>query len=113
MMGIAENLRARLAEVGMTQTELARRIGITQSTVASLLSGKSQGSKHLHLIARVLETTPAFLLGETEDSSEGALPTSLLAEQFGMRMIPDVDIAYSMGGGSIVEEQGGCICKGE
>lgn len=48
----------------MSQAELARRVGITQPTVADLLSGKSQGSKHLHKIARVLGTTPERLLGE-------------------------------------------------
>lgn len=103
-MGLAENLRLRLEETGISQTDLARRVGITQGSIGSLLSGRSQGTKHLHLIARALGTTPAFLLGETEDSSEGAMPTSMLAEQFGMRMIPDVDIAYSMGGGSVVED---------
>lgn len=51
----------------MTQAELARRIGIQQPSVAAILSGKAKGTRYLHRIARVLETTPEWLLGETDD----------------------------------------------
>lgn len=106
MMGIAENLRARLAEVGMSQSELARQIGITQPTVADLLSGKSQGSKHLHRIARVLGTTPEKLTGEDPESAaaplrdrrmpfHGAPPADDGVE---MVEIAHIDLRYGLGG---------------
>lgn len=106
-MVIAERVKERLEVAGISQSELARRLGISQPTIAKLATGNTQGSSHLHRIARELGTTPAYLTGETDDPNEGALPAptpSILAEQLGLSMIPEVDIAYSMGGGSVVEE---------
>lgn len=51
----------------MSQSELARRVGLTQGTIAQLISGRSRSSSHLHKIARELKTTPAYLSGETDD----------------------------------------------
>ncbi|WP_428835734.1 helix-turn-helix domain-containing protein [Sphingomonas rustica] len=62
-----DRVRQRLKELGINQSELARRVGITQGTVAALISGRSRSSAHLHKIARELETTPAWLAGETSD----------------------------------------------
>lgn len=59
----------------ISQSELARRVGITQGTIAGLLSGKSRSSAHLHKIARELGTTPAYLMGETDDP-ESDVPDS-------------------------------------
>ena len=70
----ADRLRARMIEKGISQSELARRIGVSQQNVSHLLSGNAQGSKRLHLIARELETTPAYLTGETDDPDQGAPP---------------------------------------
>lgn len=50
----------------LSQSELARRVGVTQTTIRKLLSG-GYGSKHLHRIARELQTSPAYLTGETDD----------------------------------------------
>lgn len=69
---------ARLDALRITQTQLAEAAGVTQGTIASLISGRSRGSKHLHLIARTLRTTPEYLLGDTDDPEAGApapLPT--------------------------------------
>lgn len=63
----ADRLRARMELFGLSQSELARRVGISQQTVAHLVSGQAFGSKHLHQIARELETTSAYLMGETDD----------------------------------------------
>lgn len=70
----ADHLRAQMAKQGITQVELARRIGISQQNIARLASGKSYGSRHLHRIARELGTTPAYLAGETDDPAADAPP---------------------------------------
>lgn len=104
-MVIGERVRERLEALGISQSELARRTGLAQPTIAKLASGTAQGSSHLHRIARELRTTPAYLTGETNDPSEGAVPTptpGMIAEQLGLQLIPDVDIAYSMGGGAVI-----------
>ena len=85
-----------MTEQGMSQAELARQVGIAQPTIAKLLNGSSRSSSHLHRIARVLQTTPAYLSGETDDPDTGALPLptlELIAEQFGQVMVPLVDLA--------------------
>jgi transcriptional regulator with XRE-family HTH domain len=61
-------LRAR----ELSQSELARRVGVAQQTIYKLVTGASRGSSHLHKIARELGTTPAYLTGEVDDPDEGA-----------------------------------------
>ncbi|PVX30949.1 helix-turn-helix domain-containing protein [Sphingomonas pokkalii] len=68
----AERFRSLLAERGISQSELARRVGISQTAVNKLATGGAYGTKHIHLIARALRTSPSFLLGETDDPSPDA-----------------------------------------
>lgn len=56
-----------MADRELSQSELARRAGVTQATIYKLVSGTSHGSRHLHKIARLLGTTTAYLEGETDD----------------------------------------------
>ncbi|MFN3675438.1 MAG: helix-turn-helix domain-containing protein [Sphingomonas pseudosanguinis] len=60
--------------VGLTQSGLARRVGVTQGAIAKIAKNNPNGSSYLHKIAQVLETTPAYLTGETDDPNEGAPP---------------------------------------
>jgi transcriptional regulator with XRE-family HTH domain len=69
-----DRLRNLMATRGLSQSELARRVGVSQTTIAKLVAGRGYGSKHLHLIARELRTTPAFLTGEIDDPEENAPP---------------------------------------
>lgn len=69
---IGARIKERLGAVGISQSELARRVGITQGTIAGLISGRSRSSSHLHKIARALRTTPAYLEGEIDDPAEDA-----------------------------------------
>jgi transcriptional regulator with XRE-family HTH domain len=71
---LSARLRERIAATGVSQSELARRVGITQGTIAGLISGRSRSSSHLHKIARELQTTPAYLTGETDDADANAPP---------------------------------------
>ncbi|HQS95064.1 MAG TPA: helix-turn-helix domain-containing protein [Novosphingobium sp.] len=52
---------------GLTQAELARRVGVKQPTIFKLIHDNKTGSAHLHKVARELGTTPAYLAGETDD----------------------------------------------
>lgn len=85
---------------GLSQSALARRIGVSQATIGKLASGVSSGSKHLHSIARELGTTPAYLTGETDDANEGAIPlptAHTLAEQLDLIEVPEIDLKFGMG----------------
>jgi phage repressor protein C with HTH and peptisase S24 domain len=96
-----------MSELDLSQSELARRVGISQAAIAKLLRGPPAGSKFLHRIAKELHTSPAFLTGETPDPGEDGLdlPTATtVAEQLDAVMLREVKVGFSMGGGSIVEE---------
>lgn len=95
-----ERVRQRMDERGLSQNGLAKRIGISQASIAKITGGHSFGSKHLHRIARELGTTPAWLTGETDDPSEGALPVPTaddIADQVGGVRIKEIDLDYGMG----------------
>lgn len=107
MVGLGDRIAGRLGELGISQSELGRRVSVSQGTIAHLIAGRSVGSKHIAAIARELQTTPAFLTGETDDPSEGALPlpTALsVAEQLDAVMLPEVEVSFSMGGGNVLDE---------
>jgi transcriptional regulator with XRE-family HTH domain len=68
-----------MEETGIGQSELARRIGISQQAIGRLLSGDVRGTKHILAIAREVATTPAYLMEETDDPTReepDALPLS-------------------------------------
>nr|DAI68377.1 MAG TPA: Repressor protein CI [Caudoviricetes sp.] len=95
-----ERIAARLRDLKLTQSELARQIGVTQGTIAQLISGRSQSSSKLHLIAKVLKTTPEYLTGETDDPDEGyvALPsTEDVAADLGLVPVREIDLTLGMG----------------
>jgi len=56
----------------LSQSELGRRVGVSQATIYKLLTGESYGTKHLHRVARELNTTTAYLTGETDDPALSA-----------------------------------------
>jgi transcriptional regulator with XRE-family HTH domain len=58
-----------MEEQGLSQSELARRVGVTQQTIFKLLTSNKKGSVYLHKIARELQTTAAYLMDETADPS--------------------------------------------
>lgn len=92
--------RERLAEKGLSQSALARKIGVSQATIARLALGNAFGSTHIHRIARELGTTVEWLTGEIDDPSEGALPAPTaddVADQVGGVRIKEIDLDYGMG----------------
>jgi len=78
---IGARIRERLDAFDMSQSELARRVGLTQGTIAALLSGRSRSSAHLHKIAKALGTSPEYLTGETDDPDGDAPPEPPLDSQ--------------------------------
>jgi transcriptional regulator with XRE-family HTH domain len=66
-MAIAGNVARYRKERGLSQEQLARRVGVRQNTIAAIESGLTKKSKYLPDIARVLEV-PLFDL----DAGEGA-----------------------------------------
>lgn len=103
-MNLAERLTAIMSAQGCTQSDLARRVGVSQQTIGKLMRGDARNSVHLHKIARELQTTVDYLTGEINDPADDAVPlpsAEQLAEQLGLALIPELELGYSMGGGSV------------
>lgn len=61
---IRKNLIAAFHESAMTQTELARKLGITQQTVGQYLSGRAMPSLDTFAnLCVILDVDPADILG--------------------------------------------------
>lgn len=99
-MIMPERLKKLISDRGLSQSELGRRVGVSQATIAKLITGGGYGSKHLHKIAYELGTTPAYLTGETDDPDEGAMPlptAERIAEQLDSVPIREIDLTFGMG----------------
>ena len=110
---LPERIRQCMAAAGVNQSELARRVGVTQQTIGKLVTGKANSSIYLHVIARVLGTTPEYLTGDSEDSSPSgiadnrgsyragppAAPFSSgeSAADLGVVPVREIDLAFGMG----------------
>lgn len=68
----SDRIQLLMDRKGLSQSELARRVGVTQGAIAKISRKYPNGTSHLHTIARILGTTPAYLVGETNDPEEGA-----------------------------------------
>lgn len=111
----AARLNFVLTDRDISQSELARRVGISQAAINKLASGKGQGSKHLHRIAEELGTTPGYLTGTSDfiEPPQGTRafevhqrfqeaaqkrPATIPISDDRVLEIPVIDLAYGMGG---------------
>ena len=95
-----ERLAHRMRDKGISQAELARRVGISQQAIGKLVNGSSRSSPNIGRIAEVLETTPAYLAGQVDDAEEGAmlLPTEdIIADMLDLVTIDEIDLAFGLG----------------
>jgi len=74
-MTIGDRIEARRVELGIkSQSALARRVGMRQSTLNGLIRKPYRWSPYLTKIARELQTTVEYLSGETDDPDDNAPP---------------------------------------
>lgn len=66
---------------GLSQSELARRVGVKQPSIARLLKGETRSTSVLVELARELGTTPEFLTGEVDDAGTEPQQRSLSSEE--------------------------------
>jgi transcriptional regulator with XRE-family HTH domain len=99
-MTLGKRIEAQMLALGLSQAELARRAAVPQTTMNGLIRGSSRTTPHLIRIAHVLDTTPAYLMGETDNPKAQYAEVSLSAAELDLiRMYREIDI----GGRSIVE----------
>lgn len=73
-MTLGNRIRERAQTLGITQAEVARRAGVAQSTINTLINSNARTTPHLIKLARVLGTSPAYLMCESDDPDKDALP---------------------------------------
>ncbi len=68
---LGQRIRAARIRMGMTQEELAEALFVEKSTISYYENDKKEmRASGLAEIARVLKTTPNYLLGYTEDNND-------------------------------------------
>ena len=89
MANIGKRIKARREELGMTQAELAKRLGYkSKTTIAKIESGVNDiVQSKVVSFAEALNTTPAYLMGWEEKESLGSILSKNLKmyrETFGL-----------------------------
>lgn len=98
-----------MAEMNISQSELARRVEVSPTTIWKLAKEPSQGSKHMHKIARELGTTSEYLMGETDERVAPATGETRLVyrsqpvdqEKSDTVELAEFNVSYGMGGSYI------------
>ncbi len=80
-MTLRDRIKERLGAIGMKPAELVRSSGVPQSTLASIFQRDTRTTPHLMKLAAALRTTPAYLLGETDDPEAEAAEAVLSHEE--------------------------------
>lgn len=80
-MALGTRISERLKALKMNQSQLARKCGIPQTTVNSIIKEDRRSSPHLMKLAAALRTTPAYLLGETDDPDSEIAEAALSFEE--------------------------------
>ena len=71
-MRIGDRIKARRKELGMTQTQLAEKLGLTSKAAVSTVENNKENmtTERIDKYAAALDTTARFLLGYTDDPEE-------------------------------------------
>ncbi len=82
-MEIYERIKARRKEIGMSAETVAEKLGVSPATIYRYENNdiKKFPTDILAPLAEVLRTTPAYLLGVENKSSESAEPPFALSEK--------------------------------
>lgn len=102
---VPEHLQAAMDRADINQSQLAERVGVKQPSIGRLLSGETKTTRALDLIAQALDTSPAYLKGETSDpirhggAADVRLPFRAAAPEPDPDMVQlhELDLAFGMG----------------
>lgn len=77
----AERIEREMRALGLSQIQLARRVGCSGATMSKILQRETQQSRFLPAIAQVLGVSVAYLVGETKVAIPASGPGALTAEE--------------------------------
>jgi SOS-response transcriptional repressor LexA len=101
-----DRLRHAIEDAGFPSAlQFAKALGVGQSTISNILTGRTTDSRHLPRIADFLGVSLGWLLGTSEDPHvEPKGYYEDVARDMGARLINEVDLRFSMGAGTFVDE---------
>lgn len=102
-----KRLDAQMLKMGINQEQLAKLVGIHPSTISDIRHGRSQGSKHLPIIAKFLKCSVDYLVGLTDDPEENlpAIPTNdEIIASINAVSIAELDLRMGMGAIGFLDE---------
>ncbi len=94
--------------LGLSQDGLGELIGMSGAMVGKLERGEASNTAKVFDLARALQTSPNYLMDETDDPTSGALPRitpQVIAEQLDVVQLPMLNLKYGMGGGTVVDNE--------
>lgn len=98
---IAEAIRTAMKYRDVSQSQLAKAVGITQGAVNQILSGATKRSKYLPDIARFLGMNLEALMTSRHSSGLVTVPPD---DPENLVFLTEVDMGYGMGGGTFVDD---------
>ena len=102
-----DRLIEAMEDAGLDQPTLAAKAKCTQGAISQILLGNTKRSRFLPDIASALGVSVQWLRGDSEDRDPSAplVPTSNdVMEHFDLAIVPELELGYSMGGGSVLTE---------
>lgn len=110
-MSIAERVKNRRSELGMTQAELAAKANTSQQAIQQLEDGKIRRPRYLHELSIALNCSTGWLLSGNNDKSDTLPPesewgtvdawdknTPLPADEVEVPFLKDIEFAAGDGG---------------
>ncbi|NJA85950.1 helix-turn-helix transcriptional regulator [Escherichia coli] len=108
MKTLAERLKSERKKAGMSQAQLAEKIGLSQQSVAKIENGETQQPRKIKEIAKVLGVSQKWLQLGIEDNA--SFPDLVVKEAESTALDPDIfanipvlDVELSAGNGCLAE----------
>ena len=88
-MEIGERIKKRREELGMSQSELAEKVGYTSRSSIAKVETNANGMTQSKIVkfASALETTPSYLMGWEDDEGNSSLADNDDYEKYGLKTI--------------------------
>lgn len=102
-----DRLIEALRETGISQSELARKAGVTQGAINQIVNGRTSRSKFAPEIANALGVPLPWLLGIADrdgNIDQARLASTPAVEEPDYVQLVELDIGFGMGGGTFVSE---------
>lgn len=107
-----DRIKQRIAELKLSQAELANAVGVSQVAIHNLASGKTTKTSHLLQLAKALQCSPEWLENGGNDADDRTIFDVQQFEANAGQEIPYLHIEGSCGDGATVYNEAESVVKG-